>query len=149
MTIIERILRDLRATYDGDAWHGTPLRRMFDGVGDARANEHPIAGAHSIKELLAHIVSWNEIVERRTGGEAYEPPADVDFPSVDGVAMDSLLARLDTAYDRLLARVATFRDEDLDAIVPGKPYTLDFMLHGLIHHNTYHSAQVAMLKKLV
>jgi uncharacterized damage-inducible protein DinB len=149
MTNTERLLRDLQSTYDGDAWHGTPLRRMLDGVDDAGGDAHPIEGARSIKELLAHVASWNEIVDRRIGGEAYVPPLEVDFPSVEGVSLASLLARLDAAHDRLLARVATLRDEDLDRLTPGKDYTIDFMLRGLVHHDTYHAAQIAMLKKMV
>lgn len=150
MTLTERLLRDLRSTYDGDdTWHGTPLRRMFEGLDDAFAETHPIAGARSIKELLAHATAWVEIVDRRLGGETYDPPYEVDFPSVHGVALDSLLARLDAAHERLCASVAALHDEDFERIVPGKSYTVDFMLRGLTHHNTYHAAQISMLRKVV
>jgi len=149
MTLAKRMRRDLKSTYDGQAWHGTSLRRMFDGVDDARGDAHPIAGARSIKELLAHIVAWNEIVERRVGGEIYDPPFEVDFPPVDGVSIESLLARLEAAHQRLLARVSTLSDKAFDDKAPGTEYSIDFMLRGLIHHNTYHAAQIAMLKKMV
>jgi uncharacterized damage-inducible protein DinB len=150
MTLAERMLRDLKSTFDGTGtWHGTPLRRMIARVDDARGDAHPIAGARSIKELLAHATSWIEIVDRRIGGEAYDPPLEVDFPAVDGISMAALLARLDAAHARLLDRVSTLRDEDFDATVPGKRYTIDFMLRGLVHHTTYHAAQIAMLMKMV
>ena len=31
--------------------------------------------------------------------------------------------------------------------VPGKPYCIYFLLHGVIQHNLYHAGQIACLKK--
>jgi uncharacterized damage-inducible protein DinB len=147
LKLSERIVRDLRSTYDGRAWHGTPVRRMVDGVDDARANAHPIDGARSIAELLAHLVAWMEIVERRLRDEAWEVTEEEDFPSVDGVAFDAIVARMERAHAALIATVEQLSDEELDRKVPDGRYTKDFMLRGLIHHTTYHAAQTAMLKK--
>jgi uncharacterized damage-inducible protein DinB len=149
VTNTERALRDLRSTFDGDAWHGTPIRTMIAGLSQEQVSAHPIAGARSIAELLAHATAWFGFVERRIRGEVVTPTGEEDFPDVSGVAWADLLDRLDRAQHSLLAAVASLTDEDFDRLVPGKQYDLDYMLRGLVHHTTYHAAQMAMLKKMV
>jgi hypothetical protein len=48
----------------------------------------------------------------------------------------------------LLAGLATMQDAKLDEPVPGKKFKWYALLHGIIHHDIYHSAQIALLKKL-
>jgi uncharacterized damage-inducible protein DinB len=149
MTLSDRLLSDLNSTFDGDAWHGTPLRRMLDGVDDARAHLRPIADAKTIAELVAHITSWTEIVERRVRFEPFDVTSAMDFPKVEGTKLDDWIVRLEAAHAKLAGTVATLSDADFDKLVPGRPHTLDYTLRGLIHHSTYHAAQIAILKKLV
>ena len=149
MMLAERLLRDLQSTFDGDAWHGTPLRRMLDGIDDERANKRPVANTKTIAELLAHVVSWTEIVERRARFEQFDVSTADDFPDVDGTKFEDWITRLERAQAKLVDTVSKLSDADFDKIVPGRKHTLDFTLRGLIHHSTYHAAQIAMLKKLV
>jgi hypothetical protein len=137
------MLRDLRSTFDGDAWHGTPVRRMLDGITDIRANARPIAGARSIAELLAHLSAWFEFVDRRLRDELFEVTPAADFPNVDGVPFSDLIAQLERRHEALCATVEQMDDAEFDRNVPDGRYTKDFMLRGLIHHTT----QIAMLKK--
>ena len=147
MTNIELIVRELKANYAGRTWHGTALRPMLDGVDEQKAYEHLIPNARSIAELLAHIVAWNEIVQRRVAGETFEVSAEMDFPPVRGVAWKDLVNRLEAAHERLIATVSKLEDGYLQSTVVGKKHSVYVELHGLMHHNTYHAAQIAMLKK--
>ncbi|HEX9162904.1 MAG TPA: DinB family protein [Thermoanaerobaculia bacterium] len=145
--ISQQIAAELRDNFDGTPWHGLPLRRLVSDVNPEKAHAHPVPDGHSIAELLAHTIAWIEIVERRLLGENFEVTPEIDFPSVDGVAWATLLARLDAAHDRLIHMVEQMPDEKLRENVAGKKYTAKWMLRGLAHHNTYHGAQIAMLKK--
>lgn len=147
MTLAERMLRDLRSTFDGNAWHGTPVRRLLDGIDDAHANTHPIDGARSIAELLAHLSAWFDFVDRRLRDELFEVTPEEDFPHVDSVAFSDLIAQLERRQAVLCETVQRMDDAEFDRKVPDGRYTKDFMLRGLIHHTTYHAAQIAMLKK--
>jgi uncharacterized damage-inducible protein DinB len=147
MRLAKKLVGQLISIYEGEAWHGTPLRRMLDDVDDARANARPIASARTIAELTAHVAAWMEIVERRLRGEEFDVTAEMDFPSVEGVTVGDAIARLDRAQAKLLETVRAMSDDELEANVAGKNYSNEFMLQGLAHHNTYHAAQMAMLKK--
>jgi uncharacterized damage-inducible protein DinB len=147
MRLVERMLLELNANFDGDAWHGTPLLRLLDGVDDAKAHARPIANGKTIAELVGHIIAWMGIVQRRAAGEQVDVTAEMDFPSVDGFRMADAIEQLQHAQTRLIDTVARLHDDDFDRIVAGKEYTVDYMLHGLISHNAYHGGQIALLKK--
>ena len=148
MNLAKRAVIDLKSTFDGQAWYGTPLRRLLDGVDREMAHERPIASARTIAELLAHITAWIEIVGRRVTGETVEVTPEMDFPSVEGVPWNEQIERLERAHATLVERVRGLSDEDFDRQVEAhRNYSVDFMLRGLVHHNTYHAAQIAMLKK--
>src|SRR5213075_1609450 len=149
MRLTDTILTQINSTYDGDAWHGTPLRKILDGIDDAKAHARPIADAHTIAELAAHIAADIEIVERRARLEHIDITPEMDFPNVDGVAFSEIVARIERAHAKLVETVAKIPDEQFEQIVPGKKYTYEFMLFGVVNHNAYHSAQIALLKKAI
>ena len=146
MTVAEA-LAALRSNFDGRPWHGSPLRTLVSGIDEQQAHAHPMAKARSIAELLAHTVAWIEIVARRVSGEVFEVAHELDFPDVRNVAWSDLVARLDRAHAHLLEAVAALDDTALRAPAAGQEYSVQTMLHGLMHHNTYHAAQIAILKK--
>ena len=147
MTRVEKTLAHLKTNFSGQPWHGTALRRILDGIDETRSAARPIPDARSIAELLGHVIAWNEIVGRRVAGETFEVTGEMDFPDVSSTTWSDLVKRLDAAHARLNEIVSKLKDEDLDRIVPGKKHTFSAELHGLMHHNTYHGAQIALLKK--
>jgi len=57
------------------------------------------------------------------------------------------LTRFDERHRGLIEAVAMLTDERLREIVPGKDYTVEYMLRGLTRHHVYHAGQIALLKK--
>jgi hypothetical protein len=39
-------------------------------------------------------------------------------------------------------------NEKLQEVVPGRKYKFFTMIHGIIHHDLYHTGQIVLLKKL-
>jgi uncharacterized damage-inducible protein DinB len=132
-------------------WHGPALAEVLDGVTAARAAARPIAGAHSIWEIVLHVVAWVEIARARLKGQSTGDPTPAeDWPPVtatDADAWQRALKQLDTSH-RLLAVDARELDEArLDALVANLDYSVAVLLHGIIEHGTYHGGQIALLKK--
>jgi uncharacterized damage-inducible protein DinB len=150
MNEIERIADQIQRAYDGDAWHGPPLRALLADVSAEIAGARPIRDAHSIRELVRHITFWYDGGRRRIGGEVVDPQGVQDWPEADGAgegAWRRELADLERAHGELLEAVSQLVDEDLERPVPGKPYVIYTLLHGLVQHNLYHAGQIALLKK--
>jgi hypothetical protein len=150
---LARIDDELRRAYDGDCWHGPPLRAVLKGVeAAAAAARHPPL-AHSIWVLVNHLSAWVEVVALRlTQWRAVESPEAGDFPPIAETSPESWAASLDALERRhraLLDVVAGMDPALLGQTVPGKDYPAAVMLHGTAQHYAYHAGQIALLKKLV
>jgi hypothetical protein len=150
---LARIDDELRRAYDGDCWHGPPLRAVLQGVtAKVAAAKHPQL-VHSIWALVNHLSAWVEVVVLRIAeGRAVMTPEAGDFPGVTDTgepAWAAALEDLDRRHRRLLDVIAGLDAARLDATVPGKNYPAAVMLHGTAQHYAYHAGQIALLKKLV
>ena len=148
-----RIDDELRRAYDGDCWHGPPLRTVLDGVtARTAAARHPEL-AHSIWGLVNHVAAWVEVVALRIAEwRAIETPDAGDFPPVTDAGdatWAAALEDLDRCHGELLRVVGGLAPSKLDEIVPGKDYPVAVMLHGTAQHYAYHAGQIALLKRLV
>src|SRR5205085_7283118 len=75
---IERILDQLNRAYGGEAWHGPALRELLEDVTEVEAKAHPLAGMHSILELVAHIRATMDLVSTRLAGNPKELTTEED-----------------------------------------------------------------------
>jgi uncharacterized damage-inducible protein DinB len=155
---IRELLDDLERAYDGDPWHGSPLMRLISGIDARTAAARPIAGAHSIWELILHMTAWTREVARRLRGATPAVPLEGDWPPVPGAATEDdwaaalstfgsahgevLSALLDCPVERLDARVGNSRDPAL-----GSGQTYAAMVRGLAQHHAYHGGQIALLRR--
>jgi uncharacterized damage-inducible protein DinB len=144
------IADQLRRAVEGDAWHGPSVLETLNGVDANTAAARPVAGAHSIWEILHHITAWTIAVLRRLDGEAVELTGADDWPPVTAASEDawrSTVSFFREAQQALLAKINSMREDQLALPVPGKDYNASFMLHGLVQHHLYHAGQMAILKK--
>jgi uncharacterized damage-inducible protein DinB len=147
---VARMLDQLERAYDGEAWHGMPVRELLAGVTFRTAAARPIAGGHTIWELVAHITYWLDAAARRLGGQAVDPVDDADWPAMpaqSAAAWEAALAALEASHRRLLAAVGALGDADLEGPVPGHDYTRYVLVHGVLQHTLYHAGQIALLKR--
>jgi len=151
MSEIKRIKSQLRRAYEGEAWHGPSLKELLSDVTAERAARRPLESAHSIWELVLHISAWERIVRLRLMSEtAIEPTDEENFPPVRDTgeeAWKETLMQLEAGNHALRDTIAQLDESRLDDIVPGAPYSVYFMLHGVIQHDLYHAGQIALLKK--
>lgn len=154
MTEIDRILDQLKRAYDGEAWHGPALREILADVTAEQAAARPLPKAHSIWDLVLHITTWENATRKALEGIPIDVPDEVDFPPISDTseaAWREALAALEAGHHALREAIARQTDEILDAsaghIVPGRPYSFYFLLHGVIQHDLYHAGQIVLLKK--
>ncbi len=146
------LAEDIARSVAGDPWHGAGLQTLLADVGDAEAAAHPIAGAHSIAELVLHVAAWMDEVARRLDGARPAEPAAGDWPPL--VAWPEARARLAAAHARLQRALADFPESRLaerlggerDAPL-GSGVSFAVMLAGVAAHNACHGGQVALLRR--
>jgi uncharacterized damage-inducible protein DinB len=154
---ISRIIDQFEREFEGDPWHGSPLSSILAGVSHVQAAATPIAGAHSIWELVLHLAAWKNEVRRRLSGAPAAEPQEGDWPKVGETTAErwhAALEHLEVSHRLLISAVRDFPEQDL--YIPshdlrdreqGTGVTYYEMLHGLVQHDVYHSGQIALLRK--
>jgi len=152
MDEIQRIAEQVASGYLDGAWPGVSVRNLFHEMPSPDAAAHPIIGGHSAWEIALHISYWHDAVRRRLSGEVVEYAPDEDWPRPSpptDEAWRSALEGVDRAHEALVETIRTLSPERLDDVVPGKTFSVYFMLHGVPQHDLYHGGQVMMLTKAI
>src|SRR5215469_18317930 len=71
-----RIAEQLRRTFSGEPWHGSPMLDLLAELSPEQARGHPLRSAHSIWELVLHIDFWLQAALNAT--------ERVPLPKLDG-----------------------------------------------------------------
>jgi uncharacterized damage-inducible protein DinB len=146
-----RLETQLRLSFEGPAWHGPSVLEALDGVTAEAAYEHPIAGAHSIWELVLHICAGYRLVLRRLEGNGRPLTLDEDWPAVGATTpaawLEATRALRELNAD-LRGAVLAFDAERLDEpLVAEPPYTAYTQFIGMTQHDLYHAGQIVLLKR--
>jgi len=146
-TEIQLIESLLRRTYEKNAWYGPSLQEALSGI-TATQSQARVNNTHSIMELVAHMTSWRKFVlSRLTGDVAFEVTDEINFPKVSD--WNQVLLDLEESQQKLVGAIKDLPDEKLRELVPhgSHKYTFYTLLHGIIHHDIYHTGQISLLKK--
>lgn len=146
----ERLADQLRRALGGDAWLGPPLMTLLADVSAEEATARPVPSAHTVAELVGHLLTWAATARVRLDGTAAEPTLEEDWPACpafDDAAWRALRDRLGREYEALAAEVAALAPDALEETVPGKPYTAYVLVQGVVQHLTYHAGQIALVKR--
>jgi uncharacterized damage-inducible protein DinB/heme-degrading monooxygenase HmoA len=144
------LARDVETLVEGENWHGPTLHELLDGVSAEAASSRPLAGAHTIWEIVLHATAWTNVFRRRLEGTAVEEPEQGDYPippAPTAVAWDEARRALFEAHRRLATKVAGLSDAELEAPIPGRPFAAVYQVRAAIRHTVYHSGQIGLLKK--
>lgn len=146
----ERIRDQLQRAFAGDAWHGPAVLEVLENVTASQAAMRPIAGAHSIWELVLHISAWTDACRRRLAGDRAELADEENFPPIadpSDDAWESTLRSLRESHQQLSDAIASVDETRLDnPILEGMP-SIYITLQGAVQHSLYHTGQIAILKK--
>lgn len=146
----ERIRQQLERAFAGGAWHGPGVMELLENVTASQAAARPIAGAHSIWELVLHIKAWEDACRRRLLGDRAQLTDEEDWPPVNDTSEADWTKALNSvrqANDDLMATIAAVDDGRLDEPILEGMSTAYATLHGAVQHSLYHAGQIAVLKK--
>lgn len=160
MNEMERIIDELMRGYSGDPWHGTPVVKILEGITAEQAAAHPISSANSIWEIVLHMTGWLEETGARVAGQKPGEPARGDWSAVtraDEAGWASAKKDLTGAVEALRLQLTSTPESRLWEIAgppvrdraAGTGTTVYVLLHGIVQHNVYHSAQIATIKRLL
>jgi uncharacterized damage-inducible protein DinB len=150
MREVERIKDQHARAFAGPAWHGPAVFEVLQGVSARRAAARPVAGAHSIWEVVLHIAAWEHVAARRLAGEPTSPTPAQDWPAVGGrsaAAWRRALRLLERRHREAARAIANLTEAALERRAAGESYSAYVLAHGAAQHGIYHAGQIALLKK--
>lgn len=133
----DEIARVIDGDAEGIAYHGPSTKSNLIGITAELASARPVAASHSIWELAAHMKVDREWAIARLKGEKPDMDWWPALPSPSAGAWSALLRDMDDVQARLQAAVMTAsNDDDVHAVA-----------RFLMHHEVYHSGQIALLRR--
>lgn len=151
MTRGQRAAQSIERSLTGPMWHGPSLTDLIGDLTAEQAAARPVAGAHTVWELVLHLITWTDIVrDRLNSAYPVEATAEEDWPRVTDTSADAwrdAVERLKEAKRLLADEVRALPDSRFEERVPGRDYGLGVMLRGVVEHDSYHGGQIAILKK--
>ncbi len=159
MTTSEQLAQELEKILFGEPWYGTPVYTLLDGISFEAAFEKPAGSVHNIAGIVLHMLAWTEEVLDRMNGLTAQSPSSGDWPE-PGEPIEqkwqNYVSDLKLLNVNLLGAIRNFPEEEWDLpvkdernIEPGTGVSFKTTVEGLIHHDIYHAAQVALLNKII
>ena len=145
----EFIIKSLKLVNDEKPWYGKSISKIL--TQDLEPNTQ--AGkAHSIGQILQHMVSWRQFAIEKLKGNAeflISLEGKDNFDTEKNYTKDEyrkLIQTFQQCQEELISLIES-REGDawLDEIVPGSKYNMGYLLQGIIHHDVYHAGQIALL----
>jgi len=138
-------------------WHGAPeALRVLVGVNSQTAVWRPYAGANGIRDIALHITYFENVVANRLSGT--DLPVEFDlrkrgwpvvFDAVEEKQWRAERQFMKATRERLVEAVKSFDPRKLDQVVSEKSgMTAMELIHGIVDHTLYHTAELGMLKRL-
>lgn len=150
---LKHIRAMLKNNWDGSMWYGNNLSSVLKGIDAEKAFQKPTAGSHNIYELAVHLLCWRTfVIEMLKGNAAYkvEINSEQDWPKVyeqTAITWSEAQSQLEKSQTELMNLLDAFDESKLGELVAGRDFKYHVLLNGVLHHDIYHSGQIAILKK--
>ncbi len=149
MDEVKLLYDQIETTFRGRSWHGPHMIQVLEGVTIDKARLRPLSHRHSIWELVNHMNYWMIVALKGLNGEDVPKSKGVeDWPPIGANEEEwrASVADLERTVNALLNALLGFSATRLEEKVPGKAYNYRILLHGVLHHNLYHTGQIAVFR---
>lgn len=150
MSDVERLLKHYDGVLNGNAWHGDPVWQILDGISAQQAAARPLASAHTIWEIVMHMIFWEDVAAQRLAGKRAGLVEELNFPAMPAVTEENWRKTLDdfrASNQGLREALAKLDPAKLNDLTAAGKRTYSGEAHGIIEHHVYHLGQIAVLKK--
>lgn len=150
---LTQYITQFAALYDGHPWFGDSICKILERVTAAKAYWQPNQDAHSIAQIISHMIYWRQALIKRLGGDTeYKPSmkSDDNWRTNDQLkkrGWKSLRASLDQSQSQMLLLISKHQDSLLKKKYSEKA-TYEALINGILQHDLYHTGQVAYLKSI-
>ncbi|MEZ6194511.1 MAG: DinB family protein [Planctomycetota bacterium] len=149
MLDLDVIADQIDRAYRGGSWHGPSVCDVLADVSAEDAEAHPIPGAHSIHEIVLHLIGGYRLVLGRIRGEPVRYSPEGAWPPVSETGEAAWRADRDTLDGLNRELVCAVRAFPVARLAKGlgSEFPAYIQFCGAPQHDLYHAGQIAILKK--
>lgn len=151
---LSHLIDNFRAFYEGDPWFGNSMLTVLEPVTARQARTRPLPNVHSIAELVWHMIYWRtSLIKKLEGDFAYKASMEDEnnwrpLDSLRKITWEELKDEFRKSQDRIIALLSERDDSLLSELCAGNT-TFRTYINGMLQHDVYHLAQIALVKKMV
>jgi len=159
MTTPEKLTTQLTQILSGDPWYGSNVYDILAQVSFEAAYEKTPGAAHTIAEIVLHMIAWTEEVIDRMNGMTAGLPTSGDWPETgapDEQKWQNYVDDLKLVNVNLMGIIQNFPAEQWNELINdernrelGTGVSYEALIEGLIQHHIYHSGQIAILNRII
>jgi hypothetical protein len=150
MSEVDRIVVRFDQVMHGSAWHGDAGWEILKDISPEAAAKRAIPDAHSIWEIVMHMIFWEEVATERLAGKRAGLIEERNFPAMPKATQehwDKTVNQFRDSNHKFRAALSKLEVSRLDELSAAGKRTFYDEAHGLIEHHIYHLGQIALLKK--
>ena len=150
---IQEKIEQFARVYSESPWYGDSMQQIINQVTEEAAFWQPTKNAHSIAQIVWHMVYWRQaLIKRLEGNVAYKPSMkSEDNWSINEKLQNSRWEKikelLAESQEKLITLLKKQDDSLLDKAYSEKASYLD-VITGIFQHDLYHLGQIAYLKSI-
>jgi len=158
MTTSQKLFNQLESVLSGEPWYGPSVYSIVDSISFEAAYEKPAGSVHNIAAIILHMTGWTEEVMDRMNGMDAQLPVRGDWPEPglpDEQKWKWIVEDIKLVNVNLAGFIQNFPEEKWNEPVTRKGgeteagETYEYQVTGLIQHHIYHSAQIALLNRMI
>lgn len=149
--IIQELKKQFLDLYNGKPWYGPNLKDSLDSLDEACIEE--IVGKHCIKDLVAHMINWRQfVIEKLSRNEEFEIEINsgqdwMPEELLRDISWENLKELLEITQNNLVRAIKQLDREMLTEAIPGRKYSYQYLLFGIVQHDIYHLGQINIIKR--
>lgn len=150
---IQELVTQFATMYEGTPWYGDSMTDILDDVPDEAAFWTPTRGAHSIAQIIWHMVYWRQsLIKRLAGDKTYRGSIKSEDnwsteAKLKALGWQSIQELFHTSQKQLVELLEKQKDSLLTEAFTEKA-TFNDLITGIAQHDLYHLGQVAYLKSI-
>ena len=150
---VNQFIEQFTALYDGQPWYGDSLCQILENVTPRKGFWQPAQDAHSIAQLISHLIYWRQSLIKRLAGDLHyksSMQSDENWKSNEQLKKEgwkSLMNSLAESQAQLLSLLSKQKDSLLKKKYSDQA-TFQEVITGILQHDLYHTGQIAYIKSI-
>lgn len=146
---VRELINQLAEVFEGEPWYGNSISTYFQEAPATSLNTR-FANGHSAGQIIAHMIAWRQyVIDKLQGADKILEVGSVEDwenKAYDSADKTVLFEKLKATQQTLIQLLGEKDDAFLQNKVPGKPYTFERLVNGIIQHDIYHLGQLYVLR---